>query len=55
MIETQRLEKFVIFIETVLSFVLSRKIKKDEFYEFLEEVVSSKISGVTLTFFALLW
>ena len=38
----------------VLSFVLSRKIKKDESYEYLEEVVSSKISGITLTFFALL-
>ena len=28
--------------------------KKDEFYEFMEQVVSSKISGITLTFFAML-
>ena len=54
MIEMKCLTKFVIFIQTVLSFVLSRKIKKDESYEYLEEVVSSKISGITLTFFALL-
>ena len=34
MIETRRLKNVIIFLQSVLSFVLSRKIKKD-IYEYL--------------------
>ena len=50
MIETRRLKNFVIFIQTILSFVLSRKVQKNYFGNLYinNSFINLKILGMQL-------
>ena len=46
MIETRRLKNVVIFIQTILNFVLSRKIIFNDYFAFPTQFLLSKLSAI---------